>query len=75
MKTTRKKLFVLFSGILLVCILAAAASALSNQSLPGPPDALDRLSELDKARLGETFRLKRTFGEEVWPGWGRRTSR
>jgi hypothetical protein len=58
------------SGLVVLCLAAAVASALGNLALPPPPTRLDRLEALDTARLVETLRLKRDLGEAVWPGWG-----
>jgi len=52
-----------------LCLLAAAASALSNRSLPQHSTITDRLSELDKARLSEVRHLRRILGDSAWPGW------
>lgn len=57
-------------GLLVLLLLAAGASALSNRSLPTGPATLDRLDPLDTARLEETLHLKQELGERVWPGWG-----
>jgi hypothetical protein len=51
------------------CLLGVLLSALSNLGLPQSSTTLDRLDELEKARLSEVIQLRRTFGEEVWPGW------
>ncbi len=66
MKKKYRVLLILLGLPLLLC----SASALSNLTLPKGPVSLDRLSDLDKARLAETLRLKVTLGEQVWPGWG-----
>jgi hypothetical protein len=51
------------------CLFGVLLSALSNLGLPQRSTTLDRLDELEKARLSEVIQLRRTFGEEVWPGW------
>lgn len=65
----RMLLYGILSGALL-CVLTISASAISNQFLPKPPDQLDHLTDLDKARIAEAVHLKGTLGDEVWPGWG-----
>jgi hypothetical protein len=69
MRIRRIVLFVL-TGLLGLCLLAAAMSALSNIGLPTHAQAADRLSALDKARLAEATHLRRTLGDATWPGWG-----
>ncbi len=71
-KRRKRRLFLLgVLGMLLLCSAVAGLSALSNLTLPGEPEVLDRLEPLDKARLEETLHLKRELGEAVWPGWGK----
>ena len=48
--------------LLAIPLLLCSASALSNLTLPKGPETLDRLSDLDKARLAETLHLKATLG-------------
>lgn len=55
---------------MLLCLLAAGFSALSNLTLPDGTESTDRLSPLDKARLAEALHLKQELGDTVWPGWG-----
>lgn len=57
-------------GLLVICLVGAVISTLSNRSLPKRPEVLDRLDSLDKSRLEETLHLKRSLGEAVWPGLG-----
>jgi len=78
MKRTMRVLLAVFGGLLGLCVMASAISALSTRSLwaqyavtgaaPAPPE---RLTALDKARLAETLQLKTVFGDQIWPGWGR----
>ena len=56
-------------GLIVLCILAVAASVLSNLNLPQHSTTLDRLSELEKARLSEILNLRTSLGDAVWPGW------
>jgi hypothetical protein len=60
----------LAGGAFLLCIVAAGISGLTNLALPKGPARLDRLDELDKARLAEALHLKETLGEAIWPGLG-----
>jgi hypothetical protein len=57
--------------VLLACVALAGVSYWSNQNLPQPPDDLTRLSGPDQARLAESLHLKETFGEQLWPGFGK----
>ena len=56
-------------GLIVLCILTLAASALSNLNLPQYSTVLDRLSELEKAQLSEVLHLRTGLGDAVWPGW------
>lgn len=71
-KHPRLRKFCLFFplGLITLCLLAVAASALSNLGLPQHSKTVDHLSELEKARLSEVLHLRRALGEAVWPGWG-----
>ena len=64
----RKILLWAMIGLVGLCLAGAGLSILSNQGLPDQIDSGDRLSELDKARLTETLRLKQELGDQVWPG-------
>lgn len=66
----RRALIVILAGLLLLCLLAAGLSALSNLTVPDQTEPTDRLSALDKARLAETLHLKQELGGTVWPRWG-----
>ena len=70
-KSSRTKKFCLIIplGLIVLCLLAVAASALSNLGLPQGSTILDHLSELEKARLSEAFHLRDALGDAVWPGW------
>jgi hypothetical protein len=69
---TRKKKFLLAVplGLMLLCLIAAAGSAIANQNLPEPPESSAVLTMEDQARLAEALRLKAELGNAVWPGWG-----
>ena len=56
-------------GILAVVCAILGLSAAGNLFPPTRSDPIDRLSDLDKARIAEALRLRRTFGDLVWPGW------
>lgn len=57
-------------GLVGLCALVAAVSALSNIGLPDHSAQVDYLSENQKALLAEFFQVRATLGEQVWPGWG-----
>lgn len=57
-------------GLLVVCMVLAGISALVNRNLPTQSVVVDHLSEAEKARLAEFFRVRQQLGDAVWPGWG-----
>lgn len=57
-------------GLLVVCMVLAGISALINRNLPTQSAVVDQLSEAEKARLAEFFRVRQQLGDTVWPGWG-----
>jgi hypothetical protein len=57
------------TGFVLLCIAVLGLSALTNRSLPTHSEVVERLSDLDKARLAEALHLRQELGEAVWPGW------
>jgi hypothetical protein len=57
-------------GLMSICLVAAASSALSNLLLPAHTAETGQLSELDKARLSEAFHLRGELGDALWAGWG-----
>lgn len=65
----RRTLTLVIAGLLLLCLVAASVSALINRNLPTGSQVVDRLSDLEKARLAEVFHVRRTLGDVVWPGW------
>ena len=67
----RKSCLFIALGFIGLCLLAVAASALSNLGLPQHSTTVDQLSELEKARLSEVLHLRQTLGEAVWPGWSK----
>ena len=58
------------AGLVILVLLAAGISALTNRSLPTHSQVLDRLGSLEKTRLSEFTHLRQTLGNAVWPGWG-----
>jgi hypothetical protein len=57
-------------GLLGLLVLLIAVTAVRNRNLPTRSSVVERLSDLEKARLEELFHLRATLGDEVWPGWG-----
>jgi hypothetical protein len=60
-------------GLVLLLVAAVGLSALSNLILPSSSSTIERLSELDKARVQEALHLRQTLGDTLWPGWGSAT--
>lgn len=58
------------AGVILLCLAAAGVSAVSNAGLPARSEVVDRLSEVEKARLAEAIHLRQALGDSVWPQWG-----
>jgi hypothetical protein len=56
-------------GILAVIGAILSLSAASNLFFRVRSDPIDRLTNLDKARIEEAFRLRRAVGDSIWPGW------
>ena len=65
----RKACLFLPLGLIALCLLGVALSALSNLGLPRQSTTVDRLDDLEKARLSEVIHLRSAFGDAVWPGW------
>jgi len=57
-------------GLILLPLLVVAAAAASNLGLPDHSQVVERLSEVEKARLVELSHLRGALGDAVWPGWG-----
>jgi hypothetical protein len=55
---------------LVICGGVTLFSAASNIGLPSESAVVDRLSEMESARLEEAFHLRQTLGDAAWPGWG-----
>ena len=60
-------------GIVAVICAILGLSAATNLFFPARSDPTDRLTDLDKARVAEAFRLRRTVGDLIWPGWSNAT--
>lgn len=69
MKRIRKIVIISVVSLLGLCILLAAASAISNLSLPQHSAITQTLSEQDKIRLSETLHLRQALGDTVWPSF------
>lgn len=68
----KKRRILLFVGIFLpgLCLLIVAMSALSNLGAPTGSPVIKRLDKLQKARIAELLHLRRSLGNEIWPGFG-----
>ncbi len=60
--------YLALSAVVLVLVLAAV-SALSNRGLPTRSSVVDRLADGEKARLSEALHLRKALGKSIWPGW------
>ena len=69
-KGCRRRIIWVVGGMVGLCLLATAVSALSNVGLPDRSAQVDHLSENQKALLAEFLQVRATLGEQVWPGWG-----
>ncbi|HUM71167.1 MAG TPA: hypothetical protein PLK31_20235, partial [Chloroflexota bacterium] len=69
-KGCRRWLLFVVVGVVGLCLLGTAVSALSNIGLPTQSEQVDYLSENQKALLAEFFQVRARLGENVWPGWG-----
>jgi hypothetical protein len=56
-------------GILSLCLIAGGVLALSNRGLPARSQIIDRLGEVEKARLAEAVHLRQALGDRIWPAW------
>jgi hypothetical protein len=68
----RIRRFLLLAPLVLLALLLIiiAAFAISNLGLPDASLIIERLDDAEKARLAETFHLRESLGELIWPGWG-----
>jgi hypothetical protein len=65
-KTSGRVLLVL----LVLLVVAVSVSALSNLGLPQESRLVERLDEVEKARLAEITHIRKSMGDQIWPGWG-----
>jgi hypothetical protein len=67
----RKRSIVLIILLVLTgfCVLALAASVISNQFIPQGSQPTDSLSQAQKALMTEAAHLRQELGGQVWPGW------
>jgi hypothetical protein len=56
-------------GAVLVLLALALLAALDNRHLPRHSGVVDRLGELEKARVAEALHLHQALGDSIWPGW------
>jgi hypothetical protein len=66
----KKILLALVLGLPVLCLVAGAASYLSNQSLPQHSPVIEHLSSSEKARISEAQAVRKSLGNQVWPGFG-----
>ena len=59
--------------LVLLLVAVIGLSALNNLILPSCSSTIERLSDLDKARVLEALHLHKTLGDTLWPGWGSTT--
>lgn len=55
--------------VLLLFGLLFSGLAVINLQLPDRSPLLHRLSETEQIRLAEVTHLRKTLGDEIWPGW------
>src|SRR5512142_885451 len=65
----RRACLVVPLGLVGLCLLLLAISAASNIGLPTRSALVERLGDVEKARLSEVLHLRAALGDEVWPGW------
>ncbi len=68
----RRKLGLGAAILALLILVCATISAFVNHLAPTRSRTVDLLNAQEKALLGEALRLKRSVGDSVWPGFGRR---
>jgi hypothetical protein len=56
-------------GAVLVLLALALLAAIDNRRLPRHSSVVDRLGELEKARVAEALHLHQALGDSIWPGW------
>lgn len=66
----RRGCLIVTATIILLALVVLGALAVVNRQLPARSSTVEHLSDQDKARLAEIFHLRKTLGEQVWPGFG-----
>jgi hypothetical protein len=69
MPTGRKYIKRIGCGCLTLICAIFALSAASNLFFSNRSKSIDRLADLEKARIAEVFHLRETIGNSIWPGW------
>jgi hypothetical protein len=57
-------------ALMVLLVVAVLVSALSNLGLPQESRVVERLDEVEKARLAEIIHIRKSVGDQIWPGWG-----
>lgn len=73
MSILRRLLRWIRSGALVVAAgagLLVLLSAASNLGLSRSSAVVERLSQVQKARVAEAYHLRQSLGDTIWPGWG-----
>lgn len=70
----RRRLSSLFnSSLILLVLLVAPNASLANVASLSSSATLEgeqpRIAEIDRVRLAEAFRIGKTLGNKIWPGW------
>jgi hypothetical protein len=56
-------------ALMVLLVLAILVSAASNLGLPSESRVIERLDEVEKARLAEIIHIRKSVGDQIWPGW------
>lgn len=71
MVPTKKRSWLwVFPGLFVFCFLTTAISFLINLTLPTTSPVVETLSALEKARIEESFHIRATLGNQIFPGFG-----
>ena len=70
MRTIARNTAGVVAALVLLLTVAAVVSALINLNRPTRSASPDSLSAAEQARLAESFHVRETLGDAVWPGWG-----
>lgn len=60
---------IILAGLLVLGGVFLLVTALRNRTLPTQSAVVERLNDVEKARLAELFHLRTTLGDDVWPDW------